>query len=347
MDTNLPLVSVCIVSYNHERFIEYCINSIENQDYKNIEILVLDDGSKDNSIEILQNLKSKSSYPFEIIAQENSGCIGANFNKLIHMANGKYLVIMAADDALFPNSISKKIDIMEKDASIQYVINSRIQRIDENNNLLTPITKLDIPLDSIENPTALEVLELEYENVHSYFLQGGLYRKSIIDVVGGFDEDMIADDIILRTKLSRYIIDNPNLKFVTLHEAACYYRKHTSSISANMIRQIKSVALYFNKYWGERKYSDRFISWIDRNITKNPEEVYNLASEIAELKPYINESIKKIKSKKLNVYLKYLYNKILSKITFGSIKEQYKKESKKLHKKVRIIRKITSLTKFV
>ena len=342
MAGNNPLVSVCIVSYNHGVFTGYCINSIENQDYKNIEILVLDDGSKDNSVEILQNLKSKSSYPFEIIAQENSGCIGANFNKLINRAKGKYLIIMAADDALYPDAISKKVEIMENDNSVQFVINSQIQRIDENNNLLAPTAKQDIPLDSIENPTAEKILELEYENIHSYFIQGCLFRKSIIDAVGGFDEDMIADDIVLRTKLARCINENPNLKFATLHEPACYYRKHSSSVSSDMTRQIKSVALYFNKYW-DKKYSDRFISWIDNNITKNPEGIYNLSSDIPELKPYISKSIEKAKSQKPNIYIKYLFNKILSRITFGKTKENYKKAAKKLHKKVRQIRNVSGI----
>ena len=67
---NNPLISVCCVSYNHEKFITKCLESIWNQDYKNIEIIVVDDGSSDNSVNILENLKSKSPFPMTILTQQ-------------------------------------------------------------------------------------------------------------------------------------------------------------------------------------------------------------------------------------------------------------------------------------
>ena len=105
-----PLVSVCCISYNHSKFIKEAVESFWNQEYKNIEILALDDGSSDNSVEILNELAKNSPCTMKVIAQKNVGNIPKNINKLLDIANGKYIAIISLDDKLTPNSISKKLE---------------------------------------------------------------------------------------------------------------------------------------------------------------------------------------------------------------------------------------------
>ena len=69
MSDKSPLVSVIVSCYNHEKYIEECILSILNQDYKNIELLVVDDGSSDTSVDIINRLKEKHGFYF--LAQKN------------------------------------------------------------------------------------------------------------------------------------------------------------------------------------------------------------------------------------------------------------------------------------
>lgn len=275
------LVSVCVVSYNHEKFIEYCINSIWKQEYKNIEILVLDDGSVDNSVKICNELKKNSPCPMTIISQPNSGNAGKNFNKLFKIAKGKYISIIAADDALFPDAISKKVEIMENDNSIQYVINSKIQAINGNNEL---IDYIPMSLDQIEKPLASNILNLEFNEIHSYYIQGALFRKTVIEAVNGFDEDMLADDIVLRTKFALYIKENPQYNFVTLHEPACYYRRHDSNISNNIIRQLTAVSMYFDKYWKNEHPSKGIMKLTALAILFKPVETFVLLMKIKYLR---------------------------------------------------------------
>lgn len=248
---NEPLVSICALSFNHQNYIKFAIESFFNQKYKNIEILALDDGSNDNSLKILNDLSKISPFSMKVISQANSGNIGANFNNLLKLAKGKYITFIALDDALLANAISDKVEVMESDDSIEFVINSQIQTIDENNNYTDSISKM--PLDEILNPTAYDIYNLDYEKIHSYFIQGALYKKDLLLKIGAFDEDMLADDIVLRTKTAKYLIENPDKKLVCFHKKDCLYRRHSANISANMVRQAKSVIQYLDRYHKGKK----------------------------------------------------------------------------------------------
>ena len=95
MKNNFPLVSVIVVCYNHEKFINECIDSIMHQSYTNIEVLVFDNGSTDNSPSILKELQTK--YKFKLTCQENIGATRA-LNIGVRMAKGKYISPISTDD---------------------------------------------------------------------------------------------------------------------------------------------------------------------------------------------------------------------------------------------------------
>ena len=113
-------------------------------------------------------------------------------------------------------------------------------------------------LDQIQHPTAQDTLNLEFNEMHSYYLQGSLFRKSALEAVNYFDEDMTADDIILRTKLARFLLQHPPFTFHTLHAVSCLYRTHTTNTSANLSRQLISIGTYLDKYWPAARVSRNF-----------------------------------------------------------------------------------------
>lgn len=254
------MVSFCCVCYNHAKFVEDCIKSIQNQNYKNIEILVLDDGSKDNSVEIINKLKETSPCPMTVIAQENCGVVGANFNKLINLAQGEYVSIISCDDRWIDNTLNQRVQPLLNDDNMAFVCNSRIAEIDEKNNVSHICPPL--LLDSLKNPTIDKVLELDYSKLGAYYIQGGIYRTDVVRAVGGFDEDMICDDIILRTKVARYMIANRKYKFKIFYEPSIYYRRHSNNLSDNSARQIRSVVQYLGRYWNDRKPPKDLKKWI-------------------------------------------------------------------------------------
>ena len=310
----MPLLSVCVVSYNHEKYIKECIESIWNNDYKNIEILALDDGSKDNSANILKELQKNSPYPMTVFVQKNSGNIGANFNKLFKAAKGEYITVLACDDKLAENTLNFKIQKFLADKNLAFICHSKINGIDENSNLIYSVPLLK--LDEYEKTVIDDLLKLEYSELNAYYMQGTIYLKSIVDKIGGFDEDMICDDIVFRTKMSLFVKNNPEYKFEVLHSAGVYYRRHSTNVSSNIKRQIKGVIQYLKKYWNNEKPPKTLINWIKSSIKYENDfkEVFfddNYTKQIFE--SFVGNNLL-IRTAFLAGYLKYKFIRFLQKV---------------------------------
>ena len=108
-----PFVSIVVPVYNVEKFLDQCINSIINQEYKNFEIILVDDGSTDNSGNICDDYAKKYKY-IHSFHKTNSG-LGLTRNYGIERANGKYVMFVDSDDFLGPKSLKKLIMPLSKE----------------------------------------------------------------------------------------------------------------------------------------------------------------------------------------------------------------------------------------
>lgn len=106
------LVSIIVPVYNTERYLEKCLNSILNQTYKNIEIIVIDDGSTDNSYKILEEFQNKDKR-IVLLQQKNSGQ-GVARNKGIEVSKGKYIFFVDSDDRVTENMVEEMTLEIEK-----------------------------------------------------------------------------------------------------------------------------------------------------------------------------------------------------------------------------------------
>jgi alpha-1,3-rhamnosyltransferase len=263
------LCSVCCLGYNHASFISDNIHSIWNGDYKQVEIIAIDDGSKDNSAEILQTLAKNSPCPMTVIVQENSGKVGKNFNIALNKASGEYVTFIAMDDYLYPDALSKKIKLMSEDKHLAFIANASITKVDTSGKIIGEIV-------SVENPKSIsiqELLELEY-NAGSFFIQGCVIRTDIASAFGGFDDDMIGDDIVLRTKLFLYLSKHSELTFLIFEESACYYRFHETNVHKNVPRLVHIISEYLERYWPQRELPVKYLKWTRNLILLYPFDEY-------------------------------------------------------------------------
>jgi len=119
------LVSVITPMYNGERFVEQTINSVMRQTYTSWEMIIIDDGSKDNGHALVTSYAAKDSR-ITVYSQVNKGSAGAR-NKGISCAKGQYIALLDADDTWNPDFLEKQLKLMkEKNAELVYASHTRI-----------------------------------------------------------------------------------------------------------------------------------------------------------------------------------------------------------------------------
>ena len=107
----VPLVSICMPTYNGEAFIAESLESAIIQSYPNLEIIISDDASKDNTLAIVESFKSKTDIPIHIYHHEPQG-IGANWNHSVRQSKGDHIKFLFQDDILEPDCITKMMQLM-------------------------------------------------------------------------------------------------------------------------------------------------------------------------------------------------------------------------------------------
>ncbi|WP_278009104.1 glycosyltransferase family 2 protein [Flavobacterium gyeonganense] len=106
---NLPLVSIICLCYNHEQFVVESLNSVLNQNYENIELIIADDCSTDNSKQVIQEwLKNHAGVTF--VSNETNLGNTKTFNKVLQLAKGDYIIDLATDDILLTDCVEKQIN---------------------------------------------------------------------------------------------------------------------------------------------------------------------------------------------------------------------------------------------
>jgi hypothetical protein len=170
-----PLVSVVIPTYNSDETLEETIQSVLNQSYLNLEVLVIDDGSNDNTSKICEKFKSKIRYYYK----ENGG-ISTAINFGIKKMNGEWFKWLSADDVLSNDAITKLIHEAQKTGGL--IIYSDYDYIDEHSNLIK----------TFREPVYHNYYEFASKIWIRYIgnASGILIHKSCFEVIGLFDEDL-------------------------------------------------------------------------------------------------------------------------------------------------------------
>lgn len=134
IEVEQPLVTIGITNYDAQQFLDECLTSVINQTYKNVEIIVIDDFSKDESIVKLQKYEKNYKNIKLIIHDQNSGSPDLGRQEIIQMAYGKYFMFVDSDDFFAnTNAIANLVNIAEQDTAIDYVY-CNLQVVDEHDN---------------------------------------------------------------------------------------------------------------------------------------------------------------------------------------------------------------------
>jgi glycosyltransferase involved in cell wall biosynthesis len=230
---NKPEISIYITSYNYGRYLEKCINSILSQTMKNYEIIIIDDGSKDNSKEIIERYRQ---YFSEVIYQKNLGLIKSS-NIAINKAQGKYIVRLDADDYLSPNALEILSNEIRNNSDVVLVF-PNYYLIDSEENVISKYVRHNFDTDvSLYDQPAHGACTM----ISTEFLRN----------IGGYDEEYTRQDgyyLWLKAVTSGKRVTN-------VKEALFYYRQHESNLTKNELHLFQTRCSIKKKYYIERKHT--------------------------------------------------------------------------------------------
>jgi glycosyltransferase involved in cell wall biosynthesis len=137
MDKHTPAVSVIIPNYNKEQYIERAVDSVLNQTYRNIEIIIVDDASTDRSRDIIHRLMSSNDNVKGIFIDSNQG-VSKSRNTGIDNAQGKFITTLDSDDIYYPEKIEKEVFILENNHEVVAAF-SNYRKIGKNEEIIADI----------------------------------------------------------------------------------------------------------------------------------------------------------------------------------------------------------------
>lgn len=220
-----PSVSVVIPVYNGGAFVSDAINSVFDQDYKPLEVIVVDDGSTDNTAERVQMTGKSVKYVF----QDNKGPASAR-NAGISLAAGKYLAFVDADDLWAEKKLDRQVEILEKNPGIGAVVGFTY-RMQMSHDLQEARTRA------------------KDGSIFLLSLGASLFRKSMFDKVGKLDEDLkISEDIdwFLRAR-------EAEMQIIIQKDVVQYYRMHGKNLSNNQLLVNSSLLKIHKKSLDRRR----------------------------------------------------------------------------------------------
>lgn len=209
-----PTVSVIIPSYNHANFIAEAIQSVLDQTYQDFEIVITDDGSKDNSIEIIEQFQDDRIRLFKF--NTNQGACAAS-NNCIRQSKGKYVAMLSSDDAWLPGKLEKQVAFLDAHPLFGAVF-SRIQWVDEQS---IPISEPDFyyaNVFDVDNRSRFQWLNHFFYRGNCLCHPSSLIRREIYDEVGYLDPSLanLPDfDLWIRIclKYEIFILDEKLVRF--------------------------------------------------------------------------------------------------------------------------------------
>ncbi len=236
-----PLVTVIISCYNHASYIEAAIQSVLDQTYPNIELLVYDDGSRDNSVKIIQRLADQHHFFFQ--AHANRG-LAVTLNHGIARSRGELIAPFGSDDVMLPERLSKQVPWMLAHPNVG-IAGGNVLKIDAQGNF-HPAKR------QRQHPERF----LDFDDL---FLGGKtqpptatlLFKKEALLAIGGFNEELRLEDLYVLLKITE-----AGWKIGVMEDVLSHYRVHPTNTvkDLNMMHEaVLKTYSYFSQHAGYKQ----------------------------------------------------------------------------------------------
>lgn len=222
---NFPLVSVVCLAYNHETYVVEALESVLNQNYPNIELLIADDCSSDNSVAVIK--KWLQNHPdIQFFANKTNLGNTKTFNNAVKHAKGDFIIDLAADDVLLPHCVSRQVAAFQntKYPNLGIVYGNLIQ-MDENGTYLNDYYTEE------DHPESGNIYKMVIGRTTKICSVSSMVKKTVFETVGYYDETLAYEDLDLWIRASRFF------DFEYIPEILVKKRELTASLSAHFTKK--------------------------------------------------------------------------------------------------------------
>lgn len=221
-----PLITVYITNFNYGKYLEIAVNSVLEQTLQDFELIIIDDGSTDNSKEVLHNFSRNDR--IKIIYQQNKGLTISN-NIALRLARGKYIIRLDADDYFDKNALSILSSVMETNENIGMVF-ADWYLMDEQGNVTGIERRHDFSRD----------VRLFDQPAHGACT---MFRTQALREIGGYDETLSRQDgyELWFRYINQYEVQNLNVPLF-------YYRQHGSSLTKDQEKLLEVRSKIYKKH---------------------------------------------------------------------------------------------------
>jgi glycosyltransferase involved in cell wall biosynthesis/RimJ/RimL family protein N-acetyltransferase len=240
VQNNTPLVSIAIITYNSGKFIANAINSVLSQDYPNVEIVISDDSSTDNTLEIV-NEYVKLLNKIKVLTTDNNLGATGNWFKCVSNCQGKYVIGLGGDDEFLPSIISEQVTIMEHDKNIAICYSDAV--------VYDVMAQKELYRLSDKAPTKSGSVEVALQDA-IYYSPTMMFHRNLIPQKNMFVGIRHGSDLAFYKELM--ILSAPTGKIYYLPKTLYKYQKHNRNITVtetNYRREhIDCIKILQNKY---------------------------------------------------------------------------------------------------
>lgn len=244
-----PLVSVVVVSYNYARYIEQCLESVAQQTHHPIQLIVVDDSSTDDSVEVIRQWAARTPLTVEVVVHESNRGMCAALNTGLARVRGVYVAPLSSDDYWKPEKLEIQVALFERLPPDYGVVYGGMERVDESGNRIPAVSTQafyapegDVFRSMVSRPILIA--------------SSGLIKRSCFDLIGPCDELLCAEDRDMNLRLAR------RFRFAYSPERSTYRRVHVTS-HGNRQRgttaAVETGLLALSKHIGASNETDRFI----------------------------------------------------------------------------------------
>lgn len=235
----MPLVTIVIPCYNHAKYVQDSIRSVINQTYVNIELIIIDDGSTDQSVnkikEIMEECEQRFTR-FEFRYRPNKG-LSNTLNEALEWANGEYFSVLASDDQM----LAKKTELQVKAFKPDTVgVFGGVNIINDKNEVISSRVR--------------EYSESNFEDIilnnHDLPASSQMFEKNALKEAGGYNPNVKVEDWDLLLRISKL-----NKRMVYIPEVLIKYRKHDTNISSDSKFMYVEMCKILDQYVGEKLYA--------------------------------------------------------------------------------------------